>query len=192
MKKFLIGFLLGSLLFGATTVVALEMAIVKSSQKVFINGAETPLEAYNIDGRNYFQLAALGNAIDLDYSYDAERNAIIINTKPVSSQIPSAIQTPAPTVAPTKATEPTVTPTKAPELKYPSSDYTPLKYGKYVDIDPPPANLHAGVDYVYWGQTGDKIHIDPDCRSFKNPVIWGTKADAKAGDHIDNCGICWK
>jgi len=46
---------------------------------------------------------------------------------------------------------------------------------------------------VYWGKTGTKYHIDPDCRSFKgNTPNSGTIDQAKAQGRTDWCGICSK
>jgi hypothetical protein len=80
MKKIIFGFIIASFIFGASEAFAEDLVIVPSGQKILINNVETPLSAYNIDGRNYFQLAALGDAIGLDYSYDSAQNAVIINT----------------------------------------------------------------------------------------------------------------
>lgn len=46
---------------------------------------------------------------------------------------------------------------------------------------------------VYWGVTGTKYHIDPNCRSFKGEAAnSGTLEQAKAAGRIDWCGICSK
>lgn len=46
---------------------------------------------------------------------------------------------------------------------------------------------------VYWGETGTKYHIDPECRSFKGTAAnSGTLDEAKAAGRTDWCGICSK
>lgn len=45
---------------------------------------------------------------------------------------------------------------------------------------------------VYWGQTGEKIHINPDCRTIKNGAISGTLDEAKAEGRNGWCGVCSK
>jgi hypothetical protein len=44
---------------------------------------------------------------------------------------------------------------------------------------------------VYWGKTGTKYHIDPNCMSLKGkPVHSGTLKKAKAAGRSGWCGIC--
>lgn len=46
---------------------------------------------------------------------------------------------------------------------------------------------------VYWGESGTKYHIDPECRSFKGTAAnSGTLDEAKAAGRTDWCGICSK
>ncbi len=46
---------------------------------------------------------------------------------------------------------------------------------------------------VYWGKTGAKYHIDPNCRSFKGTAAnSGALEQAKAAGREDWCGICSK
>ena len=57
-----------------------------SAQKVFIEGlalsSHTPMEAYNIDGYNYFKLRDIGVVLDIGIGWDNARNTIsIISTK---------------------------------------------------------------------------------------------------------------
>jgi len=44
---------------------------------------------------------------------------------------------------------------------------------------------------VYWGHTGDKVHISPNCRTITNGVLSGTLDECKAEGHTDGwCGVC--
>lgn len=46
---------------------------------------------------------------------------------------------------------------------------------------------------VYWGKTGTKYHIDPNCRSFQGEAAnSGTIEEAKAAGRTGWCGICSK
>ena len=54
---------------------------VPSPQKVEIDGAVFGLTAYNIGGYNFFGLRELSAFFGFSVGYDAERNAVIIETK---------------------------------------------------------------------------------------------------------------
>lgn len=44
---------------------------------------------------------------------------------------------------------------------------------------------------VYWGDTGTKIHTNPNCRTLKNNVNSGTEAEAIAAGHTEGyCKVC--
>ena len=45
---------------------------------------------------------------------------------------------------------------------------------------------------VYWGHTGEKLHIDPNCRTIKNGALSGSLDEAKAVGHSDWCQVCSK
>ncbi len=51
-----------------------------SKSKVYIDGVQAPLTAYNIDGFNYFKLRDLGKAMNFGVAFDAAENSIIIDT----------------------------------------------------------------------------------------------------------------
>lgn len=54
---------------------------VKTSTEVWYCGGDAvSMEAYNIDGANYFKLRDLGRACDFSVEYDAATNTIIIDT----------------------------------------------------------------------------------------------------------------
>ena len=59
---------------------AFEKSANATSQRVFLNGQEVNLAAYNIDGNNYFRLHNLGQALDFHVSYDSAANAVVIDT----------------------------------------------------------------------------------------------------------------
>ena len=45
---------------------------------------------------------------------------------------------------------------------------------------------------VFWGHTGEKIHINPACHTIKNDVLSGSLDEAKAAGHNGWCGVCSK
>ncbi|MCL2164551.1 MAG: copper amine oxidase N-terminal domain-containing protein [Oscillospiraceae bacterium] len=51
-----------------------------TSSRIFLDGDEIQLTAYNIDGYNYFKLRDLGQAINFGVDWDESQNAIVINT----------------------------------------------------------------------------------------------------------------
>jgi hypothetical protein len=52
----------------------------RSNQSLMINGTTANLLAYNIGGNNFFQLRALGKALDFGVNYDSIYNSIIIQS----------------------------------------------------------------------------------------------------------------
>ena len=57
MRKFVLGFILGALLFSAVTVyAAAELKVIPNPFPVFIDGVQTKVEGYNINGSTYLKL----------------------------------------------------------------------------------------------------------------------------------------
>lgn len=51
-----------------------------TNSKIYIDGKEVSLKAYNIDGNNYFKLRDVGEAFDFNVSWDSGKNTIVIAT----------------------------------------------------------------------------------------------------------------
>jgi hypothetical protein len=51
-----------------------------TTSKIYLDGAEIQLTAYNIEGNNYFKLRDIGIAFDFDVTWDGARNTIVIDT----------------------------------------------------------------------------------------------------------------
>jgi len=51
-----------------------------TASKIYLNGREVKLTAYNIDGNNYFKLRDIGEAFDFGVDWDGARNTIVIDT----------------------------------------------------------------------------------------------------------------
>ena len=60
---------------------------VPSNQKLLIDGAETPLTAYNLGGMNFFRLRDLGPALGFGVDYDPARNAVLIETNSALTRV---------------------------------------------------------------------------------------------------------
>jgi hypothetical protein len=43
---------------------------------------------------------------------------------------------------------------------------------------------------VFWGNTGDRVHISPECRTFQNGVLYGTLNEARNAGRHEWCGTC--
>ncbi len=54
-----------------------------TTSKVYIDGEEAPLTAYNIDGFNYFKLRDLGSEVNFGVAFDGTANSIIVDTASV-------------------------------------------------------------------------------------------------------------
>lgn len=52
-----------------------------STQKVYVNNQEVDLEAYSIDGYNYYKLRDLGEAVGFSVDYDEGSDSVMINTE---------------------------------------------------------------------------------------------------------------
>jgi hypothetical protein len=51
-----------------------------TSSKIYLDGGEISLTAYNIDNNNYFKLRDIGAALDVGVAWDASSSAIVIDT----------------------------------------------------------------------------------------------------------------
>ncbi|MDR2132404.1 MAG: copper amine oxidase N-terminal domain-containing protein [Clostridiales Family XIII bacterium] len=51
-----------------------------TTSKIFLDGNEVTLTAYNIDGNNYFKLRDIGVAFDFGVDWDGAKNTIVIDT----------------------------------------------------------------------------------------------------------------
>jgi alpha-tubulin suppressor-like RCC1 family protein len=51
-----------------------------TTSRIYLDGTEVSLTAYNIDGNNYFRLRDIGEAFDFEVDWDGARNTIVIDT----------------------------------------------------------------------------------------------------------------
>jgi|GEM_PF-2698516 len=122
MKKFITfgaGVLVGAVMFGGSLAIAAGVTANPTQSRVFVNGAEVKLEAYNIGGNNFFKLRDIGNEADFSVVWDGDGQRILINTsreydanetyKPQTTEAPTP---PAPNAALSVKDRITVTPGK--------------------------------------------------------------------------------
>jgi uncharacterized protein YkwD len=98
--NFIVGFLLGAMMFSGTVAFAAGIVANPTTSKVLVNGEEVALEAYNIHGNNFFMLRDVADAVDFSVVWDGENNRVLIDT--------SRGYDPNETYAPEKSTEPPV------------------------------------------------------------------------------------
>ena len=91
----LAGIVLGAVLAGPVASAAEQIIAQRSSQTIYVDGRQTPMEAYSINGSNYVKLRDVGKAVGFGVSYDAADNAVRIDTgapymEEAAAQIPPA------------------------------------------------------------------------------------------------------
>ncbi len=143
------------------------MRMEKSRLWICVIAAMIALSACGVSGERTSQVSS-----DTRQTSSEEASAVFWDNSAAASEVPttSVAQTvlPTETVPPTLPTYPLVT--KAPVT-------TAAPQGKMV---------------VYWANTGDKIHIKPNCHTIKKGVLSGTLAEAKAAGREGWCGVCSK
>ena len=91
--NFVLGFVLGAIVFGGATAFAAGIIANPTTSKVLVNGEEVQLEAYNINGNNFFKLRDIGQALDFSVTWDGANNQILIDDRlPYGYEVP--LQTP--------------------------------------------------------------------------------------------------
>lgn len=84
MKKFILGFVMGAIIFTGVSVIAEQyFTATPNPFDVVLNGKKIDIEGYGIDGRTYFQLRDLGEKIGFDV--DFVDSQIIIKTDVANS-----------------------------------------------------------------------------------------------------------
>lgn len=75
----IIGIIVGALVFGGLPAKA-NLEVTATTSKVMVDGVEKNVDAYNINGNNYFKLRDFTAAIDIGVWWDGENNTIHIET----------------------------------------------------------------------------------------------------------------
>lgn len=83
-KEFIIGIVLGGIIFGCTPLLADEVLNVYPNPfKITVDGVEKDIEGYNINEYSYFKLRDIGEQVGFDV--DFKENTIMIDTKSIGS-----------------------------------------------------------------------------------------------------------
>lgn len=78
MKKFLIGLICGIFISSSTVMAYQSYVAYKNEYSVFVDGQESDIDGYNINGYTYFKLRDIGKYIG--FNVDFKEGDIIINT----------------------------------------------------------------------------------------------------------------
>jgi hypothetical protein len=106
--RFITGFLFGAVLFGGVGAFAASVIANPTTSKVYVNGSEVAVTAYNIGDSNYFKLRDIGQAVDFAVTWDGDSDSIFIDaTKPYTPETATAVAaTPTPNETPVQTTTP--------------------------------------------------------------------------------------
>lgn len=78
-KEFILGIVIGGIIFGGLTIFADELLnVMVNPFKIMVNGTEKNIEGYNINGRSYFKLRDIGEQVGFDV--DFKEDTILIDT----------------------------------------------------------------------------------------------------------------
>lgn len=82
MKKFILGFILGAMIFGFTAIYAEEsLHIFQNPFPIIVNGSKQDIPAYNIDGFTYMKLADIGKILGVKVIFNETDKQIEITKK---------------------------------------------------------------------------------------------------------------
>ena len=98
---FLAGMLCGAVVFGGGAAYAASVIASPSTHHVTVDGVPVSVEAYNIDGNNYFQLRDLARLVGFNVTWDNTTRTVEIDTDAGDSEL----EQPATTTTPGDATD---------------------------------------------------------------------------------------
>ena len=98
------GILIGITLFGGTSVLAAGITAERSTNRIYVDGQEVHLTAYNINGNNYVMLRDVGRAVVFNVYWDSDAKCVQVESKkpytgeaPVTSAEAKPVEQPAQT-----------------------------------------------------------------------------------------------
>ena len=98
------GILIGITLFGGSSVLAAGITAERSTNRIYVDGQEVHLTAYNINGNNYVMLRDVGRAVDFNVYWDSDAKCVQVESKkpytgeaPVTSAETKPVEQPAQT-----------------------------------------------------------------------------------------------
>ena len=83
------GILIGITLFGGSSVLAAGITAERSSNRIYVDGQEVRLTAYNINGNNYVMLRDVGKTVGFEVYWDGDAKCVQIESeKPYTGEAP--------------------------------------------------------------------------------------------------------
>lgn len=83
------GILIGITLFGGSSVLAVGITAERSTNRIYVNGQEVHLTAYNINGNNYVMLRDVGKTVGFEVYWDGDAKCVQIESeKPYTGEAP--------------------------------------------------------------------------------------------------------
>ena len=83
------GILIGITLFGGSSVLAAGITVERSTNRIYVDGQEVRLTAYNINGNNYVMLRDVGRAVGFEVYWDGDAKCVQIESdKPYTGEAP--------------------------------------------------------------------------------------------------------
>ena len=145
MKKILyllIGLALGFAL-GSPAAQAIEGILAqRCTSPILLNGAPVEIEAYNINGHNYFKLRDIGKAVGFNVYWKSEDGTVQIETnRPYTGEAPAKVETDKPV--------------SQPEVTAPAADVDAMKQDcKYIG-----ENIHRIADWALQDKTVSEVAV---------------------------------
>lgn len=83
------GILIGITLFGGTSVLAAGITAERSTNRIYVDGQEVHLTAYNINGNNYVMLRDIGKTVGFEVYWDGDAKCVQVESgKPYTGEAP--------------------------------------------------------------------------------------------------------
>ena len=84
------GILIGITLFGGSSVLAAGITAERSTNRIYVNGQEVHLTAYNINGNNYVMLRDVGKTVGFEVYWDGDAKCVQVESgKPYTGEAPA-------------------------------------------------------------------------------------------------------
>ena len=95
------GILIGITLFGGSSVLAAGITAERSTNRIYVDGQEVRLTAYNINGNNYVMLRDVGKTVGFEVYWDGDAKCVQVESKkPYTGEAPVTSATPKPAEQP--------------------------------------------------------------------------------------------
>lgn len=84
------GILIGITLFGGSSVLAAGITAERSTNRIYVDGQEARLTAYNINGNNYVMLRDVGKTVGFEVYWDGDAKCVQVESgKPYTGEVPA-------------------------------------------------------------------------------------------------------